>query len=191
MLAASTLRTLPFEEVLANVDKGAALVDLRLIEPYLEVHVPGSLELLYEFGPGMAGRARDCLPVSLPLILLDLGRGDAVNAAASLRGKGFAVLGKAEDGINQWAATRGPPASTEVLHQEPSPEGLVLDVGDPGAHAPESALRIPIELLWSRAQEATGRGPVAVAAGYGVRAALAVGILERKGAEEIVFWKRR
>lgn len=182
-------RTLPFDEALAHLDDGAALADLRSIESYLEVHVPGSLELLYEFGPGMAARARDCLPLSLPLILLDLGQGDVRHAAASLRGKGFAVLGKIEDGINQWAATRGAPASCDVVQHEDPPDGAVLDVGDPGARAPGDAIRIPIELLWARAGEVAGHEHVMVSAGYGVRAALAVGILERAGVQRVTFWK--
>ncbi len=190
MLATSTVRDLPFNEVLANLDGGAALVDLRSIESYLEVHVPGSLELLYEFGPGMAARARDCLPLSLPLILLDLGQGDLGHAAASLRGKGFAVLGKTADGINQWAATRGAPASTDLV-KERAGDGTLLHVGDPGARAPEGALHIPIELLWARASEVKAQGGVTVVAGYGVRSALAIGILERAGVEQISFWKTR
>lgn len=190
MPVTSTIRTLPFDEVLANIDEGAALVDLRSIESYLEVHVPGSLELLYEFGPGMAARARDCLPLSLPLILLDLGEGDMVNAAASLRGKGFAVLGKADDGINQWAATRGAPASTEVVERL-SANGTVLHVGDPGARAPKGAIHIPIELLWRRVGEVAEREPIAVVAGFGVRAALAIGMLERAGLQEVTFYKTR
>ena len=190
MPVTSTLRSLPFDEVLANVDAGAALVDLRSIESYLEVHVPGSLEILYEFGPGMAARARDCIPLSVPLILLDLGQGDAGHAAASLRGKGFSVLGSVEDGINQWAAARGVPASTEVI-QQPAPGDAVLHVGDPGARAPDGAVHIPIELLWARVGEVAHHDRLTVTAGYGVRAALAVGILERAGVEEVTFWRVR
>ena len=93
MLATRTLRRLPFEEALAAVDTGAAFVDLRPTDAYLEVHIPASLALLYERGPGMASRARDCLPLDLPLVLVDLGELDYVHAAASLRGKGFTVLG--------------------------------------------------------------------------------------------------
>lgn len=189
MLAFSTLRTLPFEETLANLERGAAVVDLRSVESYLEVHVPGSLELLYEFGPGMAARARDCLPLSLSLILLDLGQGDVRHAAASLRGKGFVVLGKTDDGINQWAAMRGAPASTEVVHHEQPLDETILDVGDSGARAPEGAIQIPIELLWARIGELAGHKRVTVAAGFGVRAALAIGMLERAGVEQVGFWR--
>lgn len=180
-------RTLPFEEAAAAVDRGAAFVDLRPIESYLEVHIPGSLALLYEFGPGMASRARDCLPPSVPLVLLDLGHGDLANAAGSLRGKGFTVLGRVTDGINAWAAAGGSPVSTEIVTR---PQGRVLDVGDPGAGGGDNATRIPVERLWARASELEDGEAITVASGYGVRAALAVGILERFG-HEVVIWSSR
>jgi rhodanese-related sulfurtransferase len=182
-----SVQELPFEEASAAVDHGAAFVDLRPIESYLEVHIRGSLALLYEFGPGMASRARDCLPLNLPLVLLDLGQGDLVNAAASLRGKGFTVLGLVPDGINQWAAAGGSPVSTEIVGPG---RGLVLDVGDPGADPGEAAQRIPVESLWGRAPELDSDESITVASGYGVRAALAVGILERFG-HDVAVWHAR
>jgi rhodanese-related sulfurtransferase len=188
MLTRRSVQELPFEEASAAVDHGAAFVDLRPIESYLEVHIRGSLALLYESGPGMASRARDCLPLSLPLVLLDLGHGDLVNAAASLRGKGFAVLGMVPDGINQWAAAGGSPVSTEIVGPG---RGLVLDVGDPGADPGEGAQRIPVESLWSSAAELDSDESITVASGYGVRAALAVGILERFGHDVAVWHARR
>jgi rhodanese-related sulfurtransferase len=187
MLTRRSVQTLPFEEASTAVDRGAAFVDLRPIESYLEVHIRGSLALLYEFGPGMVSRARDCLPLSLPLVLLDLGHGDLANAAASLRGKGFTVLGQVDDGVNQWAAAGGSPVSTEIVDR---PEGLVLDVGDPGARPGEDSLRIPVEVLWNRAPELDANESITVASGYGVRAALAVGILERFG-HDVAIWDAR
>jgi rhodanese-related sulfurtransferase len=118
MLMKSTLRTLEFDEALAQHDEGATFVDLRRVDSYLEVHIPGSLSLQYEFGPGLASRARDCLPLSLALILIETPDADMTNAAASLRGKGFEVLGVVDDGVNQWAATRGSPASTEIIEAQ-------------------------------------------------------------------------
>jgi rhodanese-related sulfurtransferase len=189
VLVEQILRTLSFEETLRHIDSGAALVDLRPIDAYLEVHVPGSIELLYEFGPGMPTRARDCIPLDVPLVLGDLGHGDMRNASASLRGKGFTVLGRVEDAINQWAAQRGVPASTEVVTGSEPPEGLILDVADPGAAPLDRATRIPADYLWRRASEVAGSGRVVVAAGAGVRAALAVGVLERAGVTDILFWR--
>ncbi|MDQ3941242.1 MAG: rhodanese-like domain-containing protein [Actinomycetota bacterium] len=181
-----TVKAIGIEEARSVVDAGGAFVDLRDVESYLDVHIPGSLALLYESGPGMAGRARDCLPLEIPLVLLDLGVGDMPHAAASLRGKGFDVVGKLDDGINAWARHGGTPASTETVR---SPDGgVILDIGDPGTARHDAALRIPIETLWHRVDEVRDATRVVVMAGYGVRAALAVGILERAGID-VVFWK--
>jgi len=187
MLTRPSVRKLAYEDAAAAVDRGAAFVDLRPIESYLEVHIRGSIALLYEFGPGMASRARDCLPLSLPLVLLDLGHGDLTNAAESLRGKGFTVLGQVDDGINKWAAAGGSPVSTETGGRG---QGCVLDVGDPGAHPGEGALRIPVEVLWDRASELDEDETITVVSGYGVRAALAVGILEWFG-HDVAVWDTR
>ena len=196
VLATRTLLDLSFDEAMAAVDAGAAFIDLRSIEAYLDVHIPGSLCLLYERGPGTPSRARDCLPLDLPLILEEIDEGgdiDFVHAAASLRGKGFTVVGKTSDPINRWAAERGvPPTSTEIVHSTVPGTGVVLDVGDPGAESFEDAIRIPIEDLWQRVDEVKGAERVAVVSGpFGVRAALAVGMLELAGIREVLFWSER
>jgi rhodanese-related sulfurtransferase len=188
-MSTTTLKKLSFADAAALVDGGAVFVDLRDVEAYLDVHIPGSIELFYEAGPGLASRARDCLPLEWPLILLDLGAGDIDHVAASLRGKGFDVAGSLTDGLNEWAAARGTPSSTEVIRGGDAPEGLLLDVGDPGTTGLDDAVRIPVERLWSRRDEIGGEHRVVVGAGYGIRAALAVGLLERAGVNEVVFWK--
>lgn len=189
MVIAKPIKHLDYTGAMHEVAEGAALVDLRPIDDYLDVHIPGSLELLYEFGPGMAARARDCIPLEVPLLLLDEGAGDMTNAAVSLRGKGFTVVGVVADAITQWGEHHGSPASTEIATRAEPPDGFVLDVGDPGARRDAADARIPIERLWDRLPEATGHDRVVVAAGAGVRAALAVGMLERAGAREVVFWR--
>jgi rhodanese-related sulfurtransferase len=189
MPVTSTIKSLPFDEALAAADSGAAFVDLRPVDAYLEVHIPGSLCLLYERGPGMASRARDCLPLDLPLILLEVGELDYAHAAASLRGKGFTVLGKAEDAINKWADARGIPATTESAHGTLPGEGTVLDVGDPRASHADEAVRIPVDQLWVRVGELEGAKRIAITTGYGILAALAVGILERAGVDEVILWR--
>ncbi|HET7481690.1 MAG TPA: rhodanese-like domain-containing protein [Actinomycetota bacterium] len=180
MLATSTIRRLTPEEAFELSDHDGAFVDLRATDAFLDVHIPGSLNLLYEKGPGFASRARDCLPLSLHLVLLDDGSVDPVAAAAALRGKGFDVVGALSDGINVWAQHHTAPASTEVV--EVVTEGMtVLDVGDPGASAPHGSIAIPVERLWSRIDEVRNVDRPVVAAGFGVRAALAIGILEHHG----------
>jgi rhodanese-related sulfurtransferase len=184
-----SLRGLDFDDALVDVELGAAFVDLRPVSEYLDVHLPGSLDLVFERGPGFAQRARDCVPLDVPLILLDLGHGDSGAAAEALRGKGFTVPGKVADALNAYAERRGTPASTDVVTVSP-PGAVVLDVGDPGARPPEGARRIPVERLWTTASRIDGPA-VAVAAGWGVRAALAVGILERAGLQPVFLKTRR
>ena len=190
MAVATTLKELAFEAALHHLDEGAAFVDLRPTSAYLDVHVPGALALLYESGPGMATRARDCIPLDVPLVLLEDDKSDLQHAAASLRGKGFAVVGFTRDAINNWART-GTPASTDVVEGTRSPGGVILDVADPGARPPEDAVRVPADELWRRSGEMAHHTRVVVAAGYGVRAALAVGMLELAGVAETVLWKTR
>lgn len=191
MVTTSTLKTLSLGDAMRHVDEGAALVDLRSVESYLDTHIPGSVSLLYETGPGFQSRARDCIPLDVPLILLETEGVDMMNAGSSLRGRGFSVPGFVRDGLNEWGKLYGTPTSTDT-YRGPRPEhGLVLDVGDPGAMGVDDATRIPIEQLWARRHEVAQEPRVVVGSGYGVRAALAVGILERAGVEETIVWETR
>lgn len=189
MAVTTTLKSLSFEEALEVVGTGGALLDLRPTAAYLDAHVPGSLDVVYEQGPGMSTRARDCLPLDIPYVVLDLGYGDLSNAAASLRGKGFSVAGSVRDGLNAWAARGERIASTDVLTAADPPAGTVLDVSDPGAARPDGALSIPADALWPRTGEIPRSDRVVVVTGYGVRAGLAVGILERAGFDEVALWR--
>ena len=191
MVTTSTLKTLSFNDAMRHIDDGAAFVDLRDVSPYLDVHIPGSLSLLYETGPGFQSRARDCIPLEVPLVLLDREGADMVNAASSLRGRGFSVVGRAGDAINEWSRWYGTPASTETYRGPQPRHSLILDISDPGVVGVEDATLIPIEQLWGRAEELATEPRIVVAFGYGVRAALAVGILERAGVKETIAWETR
>jgi rhodanese-related sulfurtransferase len=188
----TTLKELPFARALAEVEEhGAAFVDIRPVDAYLEVHIPGSLNLEYDSGPGFQGRARDCIPLDTPLVLVDLGSNDPRAAADGLKSKGFTVLGSCADAINKWAEARGTPASTETeTSLNPPPGCTVLDVGDAGATVPAGTLLIPVDRLWSRAGEIPD-GRIAVAAGYALRASLALGILERHRSGDVIMWRTR
>jgi rhodanese-related sulfurtransferase len=186
-LVHTTVKDLSFDEASGHVEGGAAYVDLRAVDEYLDVHIPGSLSLQYEFGPGFPGRARDCIPLEVPLVLLDRADVDMAFAAASLRGKGFAILGRLEDGLHAWSKEHGHPASTEIQDGGTAPSGTVLNVGDPGTAAIDGT-RIPLGRLWSEAKSFAG-SPIAIVASRGVRAALAVGMLENRGAGTITFWR--
>lgn len=187
----STLKTLSFSHATRAIDEGAVFVDMRPVADYLDVHIAGSVSLLYERGPGFGSRARDCIPLRVPLILLEDTSVDMVQAAASLRGRGFHVVGQLPDGVNEWSRWYGTPASTETYRGPQPRRGTVLHVNDPGVGELKDPTTIPIERLWDKAPELKDESRVLVASGYGVRAALAVGILERAGVPEIVFWQTR
>lgn len=189
-LALPAVKELSFEEGAAHIRGGGAFTDLRDIDSYLDVHIPGSIALPWEEGPGMPQRARDCIPLRVRLVLLETERADLPRAAAALKGKGFAVVGSVRDGINSWVAANGAPASTERAEGGEPPAGILLDVADPGAPQVEGALRIPVETLWGRMQEVP-RDQVVIAAGRGVRGGMAIGMLERAGIRDITFWRGR
>lgn len=186
-LTQTSVREIDLEEAVAHVDGGAAFIDLRPTASYLDVHIPGSLALKYEFGPGMAGRARDCIPLEVPFVLMHNDGLDMASVTAAFRGKGFTVLGYVEDALTAWGNRYGAPTSTEVVKGSTPPADLVLDVGDPGVRIYEDARVISVEKLWTRTDELQAER-LAILAGRGVRASLAVGMLERAGAGEIVFW---
>jgi len=184
----TTVRQLDLAEAEHHVAAGSVYVDLRKVPDYLDAHVPGSICLQYEFGPGLPGRARDCIPLDVPLILLGDGSCDPAEVAAALRGKGSGVTGFVEDGLRAWGNAHGTVASTEVVASHAPPPGVVLSVGDPGSVLVEGATFIPLDSLWNRLDDVP-EGPVVVTAGKGVRAAMAVGMLERAGRTEITFWR--
>lgn len=184
----TTVRRLGLPEAEHHVSAGSLYVDLRKVPDYLDAHVPGSICLQYEFGPGMTGRARDCIPLDVHLILLGDDSCDPVEVAAALRGKGFGVTGVLEDGLRAWGNAHGTVASTEIVESDTPPPGQILSVGDPGSPLLDGATFIPLDALWARVEEVAD-GPVAVIAGKGVRAAMAVGMLERAGRSDITFWR--
>lgn len=184
----TSIKELSLQDAEAEVAAGAVYIDLRKVGDYLDVHIPGSVCLQYEYGPGMPGRARDCIPLDVPFVLLDDGTTNMHEAAAAFRGKGFAVPGYLGDGVTAWGRANGTPASTDARTSKDAPDMTLLSVGDPGSVLPKEATLIPIEELWDRVDEIAD-GPVAVIAGRGVRAAIAVGLLERAGRDEIVVWR--
>lgn len=191
MVTTSTLKSLSFSDAMKHVNHGAAFVDLRDVASYLDVHLPGSLSLQYETGPGFQSRARDCIPLSVPLILMECEGVDMVNAGSSLRGRGFSVVGSVRDAVNEWTKWYGAPSSTKT-YRGPAPRHfLILDVSDPGTVGAQNAKIIPLEQLWGRVDDVSSEIRVVVASGYGVRAALAIGILERFGVKETILWETR
>ncbi|HVE75415.1 MAG TPA: hypothetical protein VND22_01465 [Actinomycetota bacterium] len=161
------------------VAEGGILIDLRPIELYIQRHIRGSIPLLFEDGPGFGGRARDLLPLDARLVLLNDDESPLAYSADMLRGKGFDVAGFLQD-FKMWRGADMAPTSAFDAGEVPANLKL-LHVRDPGTIGFEDALSIPAERLWTRAAELDKSETVGVLSGWGVRAAAAVGILERIG----------
>ena len=186
------LRTLSAARVAEILAGDGLVVDLRPIDTYLAAHIRGSVPLLYEAGPGLGGRARDLLPLDARLIVLDDGASPLDRAVDSFRGKGFEVVGAVAGDPETWP---GGPVATPVVALTDAPGTLALiDVADPGTVVPSEygvGARIPAELLWDRAGELGRTMQLGVLAGWGVRAAAAVGILEKLGFSSVTFVRTR
>src|SRR6266849_9619781 len=178
----STVRSLTPERAQEILRDGGLAIDLRPVDTYLAGHVAGSIPLLFEAGPGLGGRARDLLPLDARLVLLDDDTSPLERAADSFRGKGFDVVGALTGGVKAWADRL---VTTPVIQLADAPDVLALiNVSDPGTALPPGhgvGASIPVERLWDKASELGRSWDLGVLAGYGVRAAAAVGILEKLG----------
>jgi rhodanese-related sulfurtransferase len=167
------------------------LIDIREVDDYIAGHIRGSISNLWEAGTGFATRARDLLPLDSPLIMVEHPDLPTEDAAQQLRGKGFDVVGALAGGIEGWPEP-SEVVATRVLEVDELPGDLFyLHVYDPGTQAPQSPFHIAVERLWERFGEISDYRRIGVLAGYGVRAAAAVGILERLGIPEVVFIRTR
>jgi rhodanese-related sulfurtransferase len=190
--SASTLRPLTAARVRELLAGDALAIDLRPIGDYLAGHIHGSIPLLFEAGPGLGGRARDLLPLDARLVLLDDDVSPVERAADSFRGKGFDVVGVLAGGASSWP---DPLVTTPVIQLADAPDVLALiDVSDPGTALPPGhgvGASIPVERLWEESGELGRNWDLGVLAGYGVRAAAAVGILEKLGFTKLTFVRTR
>ena len=190
--SASSLRSLTAARARELLAGDALAIDLRPVGEYLAGHIHGSIPLLYEAGPGLGGRARDLLPLEARLVLLDDGVSPVERAADSFRGKGFDVVGVLTGGVRAWA---DPLVTTPVIQLADTPDVLALiNVSDPGTVLPPGqgvGASIPVERLWDKAGELGRNWDLGILAGYGVRAAAAVGILETLGFTRLTFVRTR
>ncbi|MCA1840442.1 MAG: hypothetical protein ABR507_05155 [Actinomycetota bacterium] len=160
---------------------GAIVIDLRAYAEHLAQRPRGSVSLQFEAGPGFGGRARDLLRLGSSLIIIDDGHQPIDDAAAMLHGKGFAVNGyvRLEDSPQI--------IETKVVDVDDARDLELLNVADPGTIEVPNARFIPAEDLWTRVDSLQPNYRIGVLAGWGLRAAAAIGILEMLGFEDPVF----
>ena len=177
-----TLNPIGAEKARSLTSSGGLLIDIRPFEEYLQNHIRSSVSLQFEAGPGFGGRARDLLPLDARLVLIDDNSGRLSDAAAMLRGKGFTVHGYVSQvGLEDISQ------STRTLDLADATGLLLINVADPGTKGYGDELFIPAESLWSRVSEIDTSADIGVLAGWGVRAAAAIGILENLGRGNPVF----
>jgi rhodanese-related sulfurtransferase len=184
------LRSIDIQRARELLSGAGLLIDLRPIDQYLDRHVRGSIPLLYEAGPGLGGRARDLLPLDARLLLLQDDSSPLEDAAASFRGKGFDVVGLVEGGVSKWPYSEVTSTPSVPSEQWQTPHELI-NVADPGTIRAGTSLFIPVETLWTRTSELDPGFHYGVMAGWGVRAAAAVGILEKLGFRRLSFVRTR
>lgn len=185
-----TIRTVEADSVHRILHNGL-LIDLRPVASWLERHVRASISVLYEPGPGFGTRARDLLPLDAHLILLEDESSPIEDAASRLRGKGFDVVGVFSGGIDAWP-DRSELATAKVVALDSADKpSILLHVGDPGTNYTGDARSIPTERLWEKSLDASPAEPIGVLAGFGVRAAAAVGILEKLGFTNVMLVRTR
>lgn len=174
------LTALSADRVRTLLSDGALALDLRPVDEHLASHPEGAVSLLFENGPGFGGRARDILPLNAKLVLLDDGSSDCDEAAAMLRGKGFYVAGSA-------IGAELPQVTTPIADVGSAGSLELIDVADPGTVKQERALVIPADRLWDEASALDTSWRIGVLAGWGVRAATAVGLLRTRGFADVTF----
>jgi rhodanese-related sulfurtransferase len=190
MTIATTLRALTPDRVRQVLRAEGLAIDLRQPQEYLAAHIPGSIPLLYEAGPGLGGRARDLLPLDSRLVLLEDATTPLDNAADAFMGKGYEVVGYLPGGVTAWPVPLG---GTPVIALANTPPDLgLLDVADPGTQVSAGTVqRIPAERLWTQAGTLDRDVALGVLAGWGIRAAAAIGILEHLGFTALTYVRTR
>jgi hydroxyacylglutathione hydrolase len=202
-------RALNLEEAIPHFQRGAALLDTRLKEAYVEKHVPGSVHLLAD--DQLSNRVGFVLPPDVPVILLVEDETVYRQVVFSLARVGYEnVVGYLASGIEGWEAAGLPVTSGDIEDIGPQDlnqmlqdgNGLVLvDVREPWeyqqGHVAE-ALSIPLGSLAQRISELDSSKPVAVICATGNRSQSAAALLGQKGFEKVynvqsgmVGWQQR
>jgi hydroxyacylglutathione hydrolase len=183
---------LKVDEAISIFRKGAALLDARSKEEYVEKHVPGSVHLPAD--DQLSNKVGFVLHPDYAIVLLLDDVKDYEKVVYSLARVGYEkVAGYLVEGIQGWQSAGLPVTSgdihdidsgrlRELLNTNEKP--LVVDVREPWeyamGHIPGAQL-IPLGQLSSRVEELDPKQPVAVVCASGSRSESAASLLGQKG----------
>lgn len=196
LLGTITPRPISIHDAIPHFRRGAAMLDTRPKQAFVERHVPGAINL--PAGGDLSNRIGFVLPSETPIVLLLSDPDSYEQVVYSLARVGFEnVIGYLEDGLRGWEAMGLPVTSGDVedvhpkaLHAMFDDEArpVVIDVREPWeyaqGHVPGSRL-IPLGQLSRHVNELDPQQPVAVICQTGSRSQSAAALLAQKGFQKI------
>jgi hydroxyacylglutathione hydrolase len=183
-------KPLTIREAIPHFQRGAAMLDTRSKESYVNLHVPGAVHL--EVGDQISSRVGFVLPPDYPLVLVLEDEADYREIVYSLARVGYEkVVGYLSESLDAWQAMGLPVTSGDI--QDITPQDLhslmisgngnkpiILDVREPWeyqqGHLP-GALLIPLGQLAGRVKELNSEKPVAVVCQTGNRSQSGAAVL--------------
>lgn len=181
-------------EVIAALDRGAVVLDLRPPRPFAAGHVPGAVNLQFNRAD-LADRAEMVLPAGVPFIVHAEPEPVAKVAEQLLREAGFTVLGHLAGGLRAWREAGGaveelPVIGVDELHADLAAYEVVDAREDYefGYGHIRGAVPLPSSEAWQRAGEVGGAAPLAVVCGDQVRSSLVASILRRHGRTAVLVF---
>lgn len=191
-------RPLTSQQAVAEIRRGAVLLDLRPKAQYKSKHIPGSVHL--ELDDQLSNRVGFVLPPDAPIILLLAAVEDYRRAVYSLARVGYdSVTGYFADRLETWEALGLPTTAGDVRDIDPQElhdllengngqRPIVIDVRESWeyaqGHVPDARL-IPLGEFSGRTSELDPKQPVAIICATGGRSQSAAALLGQKGFETV------
>jgi len=187
------IKPLTIREAIPHFQRGAAMLDTRPKQEYVEKHVPGAVRL--EANSQLSNRIGYVLSPETPIILLVADHDQYKQVVYSLARVGYErVVGYLSESLNEWEAIGLPVTSGDVEDLAPTQlqelivngngnRPTILDVREPWefrqGHIPQ-AKSIPLGKLANRIDELNPHQPVAVVCATGNRSQSAAALLAQK-----------
>lgn len=201
-------RALSVQEAVAQLQRGAALLDLRAKQKYVARHISGAVHL--EANDQLSNRVGLLLPPDAQLVLMLDDPAEYERVAYMLARVGFDHFAGYLGNLEEWESRGYPVTSGDVQDIDPrelesrianDSRLVVVDVREPwefrNGHVPNAKL-IPLGQLQARYAELDPEMPVAVICQSGNRSQTGAALLAQKGFKQVfnvregtVGWKRR